>query len=197
MSDDRAGEDLTVWLRRMSAGESQAAERVAEVVYQELHRLATHAVRREGRYHSLQPTALVNEAFLRLLNGRGIEWQDRSHFFALAARMMRRIIIDYFRGQSAAKRPPKHLQVPMDDAVAFREDRRDEALMVDQALNQLNEIDARAASVVELRYFGGLTFEQAAEILGVRERTVKRDWEMAQWWLRRYFEADAAAGSST
>jgi RNA polymerase sigma-70 factor (ECF subfamily) len=188
MSGERAKDDLTVWLKRMSAGEESAAEHVASVVYRELHRLASGALRRERRYHSLQPTLLVNEAFLRLLNGKPVTWQDRRHFFSLAARMMRRIIIDYFRGQSANKRPPKNLQLSVDDAVVFRDDRRDEALMVDQALNKLSEIDSRSAMVVEFRYFGGLTLEETAEILAVGERTVKRDWEMARWWLKQYFE---------
>jgi RNA polymerase sigma-70 factor (ECF subfamily) len=189
MSGERTEDDLTVWLKRMSAGESQAAEHVAAVVYRELHRLASGALRRERRYHSLQPTLLVSEAFLRLLNVKPVARQDRSHFFSLAARMMRRIVIDYFRGQGANKRPPKHLQLSVDDAIVFSDDRRDEALMVDQALNRLSEIDPRSAKVVEFRYFGGLTFEETAEILAVGERTVKRDWEMAQWWLKQYFES--------
>lgn len=188
MPDGRPEDDLTVWLTRMSAGETQAAEHVAEVVYRELHRLASGALRRERRHNSLQPTLLVNELFLRLLKGRPVAWQDRSHFFCLAARMMRRVIVDYFRGQGAVKRPPTQLRSSIEEVMVFSVDRRDEALIVDQALDHLSEIDSRTARVVELRYFGGLTFEETAVILNVSERTVKRDWEMAQWWLKQYFE---------
>jgi RNA polymerase sigma factor (TIGR02999 family) len=188
MSDAGGDDDLTVWLQRMSEGDRQAAEHVASAVYRELHRLAANALSRERRNVSLQPTLLVNEAFLRLLNGQPLVWNDRKHFFSLAARMMRRIIVDYFRGQNAGKRPPRHLQLATDEVVVISDDHRDEALMVDEALNRLSEIDARAAEVVELRYFGGLTFDEVAGVLGVADRTVKRDWEMAQWWLRQYFE---------
>ena len=179
--------DLTVWLRRMSAGESRASEHVGAVVYAELRRIAGLAICRENRYHSLQPSLLVSEAFLQLMKAGPVDWQDRGHFFSVAARMMRRIVIDYFRGKDAQKRPPRGLQVAVEDAIVFTDERRDEALMVDEALEQLKEVDERASSVVELRYFGGLTCDEAAAVLHVNLRTVKRDWEMAQWWLRRYF----------
>jgi RNA polymerase sigma factor (TIGR02999 family) len=175
----------------MSAGEHDAVEHVASVVYRELHRLASYAIRREHRHHSLQPTLLVNEAFLKLIDGRQIDWRDRSHFFTLASRMMRRIVVDYFRQQGAAKRPPRQNQVLMDDVVVFNEERRDEALMIDEALQKLSAIDPRAAQVVEFRYFGGLTEVETAGVLNVSPVTVRRDWEMAEWWLKNHFGAQA------
>jgi RNA polymerase sigma factor (TIGR02999 family) len=187
MASGAAAKDLTVWLRRMSAGESDAAEQVASAVYAELRRLASSALRGENRQHSLQPSLLVNEAFLQLLKGQPIDWQDRNHFFSLAARMMRRIIVDYFRGARAQKRPPRDLQLPAEEGLAFSEDRREEVLMVDEALDRLRAIDARAAQVVELRYFAGLSIEETAEVLKINARTVKRDWSMARFWLARYF----------
>lgn len=189
--------DLTVWLRRMSAGESDAAEKVAAVVYAELRRLAALALRGENRQHSLQPSVLVNEAFLQLLKSQPIDWQDRHHFYSLTARMMRRIIIDYFRHLRAQKRPPRELQLPAEDQIIFGEDRREEALMVDEALERLKAVDARAAQVVELRYFGGLDLEEIAGILDVHSRTVKRDWTMARWWLSRYFGESAGHATAS
>lgn len=190
MTDD----DLTQSLKRMSAGDTGAAERVASLVYQELHRLAAVALAGAGRDHSLQPTLLVNEAFLRLLGASPVAWQDRNHFRRTAARMMRRIIVDYFRSRSASKRPPKASRIELDDNFMFSDDRCDEALMVHEALDKLAQIDARAANVVELRFFGGLTIDETAEVLGVVDKTVQRDWEMAQWWLKHHFgsRADSA-----
>jgi len=187
MSDARAGDDLTLWLRRMGMGEQEATEHVASLVYQELHRLAAAVINRETRDHSLQPTLLVNEAFLRLMKGQPVDWQDRGHFFALMARMMRRIVVDHFRSEGAQKRPSPQLRLSLEDAVVFADDRRDEALMVDEALDDFSKVDARAAEVVELRYFGGLETGQIAEILGISDRTVKRDWQAAKWWLERHF----------
>lgn len=184
--------DLTVWLRQMSAGDSEAAERVASAVYKELRRLAASAIGPDGRFQSLQPTVLVHEAFLQLIKSRPIAWQDRGHFYSLAARMMRRIVIDHFRCRNAQKRPPRNLQVSVEDALIFDENRSDEALIVDEALVKLTEIDARAAKVVELRYFGGFTVGETARVLGVADRTVKRDWEMAQWWLKQFLTSNSA-----
>ena len=184
--------DLTVWLKRMSAGESEASEYVGALVYTELRRIAALAICRENRYHSLNPSLLVSEVFVKLMKAQPVDWQDRGHFYSVAARMMRRIVVDYFRHSGAQKRPPRGLQIDAEDAIVFTDERRDEALMVDQALDLLKEVDSRAASVVELRYFGGLTCDETASVLSVNGRTVKRDWEMAQWWLRRYFDGARA-----
>ena len=196
MLPDASADNLTLWLRRMSAGEAEAADHVASVVYQELRRLASSALNGQNSGHSLQPTLLVNEAFLKLLKGQPIDWQDRGHFFALASRMMRRIVVDYFRSRRAEKRPPRDLAMSLLDQVVFSDDRREEVMLVDEALHKLSEVDSRAAKVVEMRYFGGFTVAQTAEILGVADRTVKRDWEMAQWWLKSYIGGlDTAAGA--
>jgi RNA polymerase sigma factor (TIGR02999 family) len=192
VTDNSTDGDLTVWLKRMSSGERQASEHVGALVYTELRRMAALAIRHENRYHSLQPSLLVSEVFMKLMKGRPIDWQDRSHFYSVAARMMRQIVVDYFRQSGAQKRPPRGLQIDARDAIVFTDERRDEALMVDEAIDMLKEVDARAASVVELRYFGGLTCDETAGVLNVNGRTVKRDWEMAQWWLRRYFDTGAA-----
>ncbi len=194
-SDSEQPVQLTLWLRRMSHGDPAAIEVVADTVYAELKRLAYGLIAHENQRHSLQPTLLVNEAFLRLIRGEPIEWQDRKHFFTLAARMMRRIVIDYFRAKDAEKRPPRELQLPIEHAVLFSDERRDEALIVDQALTRLADFDARAAQVVELRYFAGLTLEQIGELLKVHERTVKRDWQVAQAWLRRYLTDGEVGGA--
>jgi RNA polymerase sigma factor (TIGR02999 family) len=180
------GDELTVWLNRMSAGEADATSQVASLVYEELRRLAGSAMSGERRYNSLQPTLIVNEAFLKLLKGQPVNWQDRAHFFTLAGRMMRRIVVDHFRNVSAQKRPQRAFQISMDEAIVFSDDRRDEVLIIDEALRHLSEVNARAAQVVELRYFVGLSIKEVAEALNVAPRTVRRDWEMAGWWLKQY-----------
>jgi RNA polymerase sigma factor (TIGR02999 family) len=171
----------------MSDGDPQATELVAEAVYSELRRLARGALAREHRNHSLQPTALVNEAFVRLLQGEAVDWQDRQHFFFLAARMMRRIVIEYFRHKDTGKSIKPELQRPLDEAVVFTEDRAEEALIVNEALDRLADFDARASRVVELKYFGGLTNEQVADVLNVSAKTVVRDWNAARDWLRGHY----------
>ena len=181
--------DLTVWLRQMTDGDPKAAESVAEAVYGELRHMAAGRLFRERRDHSLQPTLLVNEVFLRLLRMKRVNWNDRGHFFALAARLMRRIVVDYFRERNALKRPPRALQLTLDQSIIFNEDRRDEALMVDEALERFAQLDPRAAQTVELRYFGGLSAEQTAESLGVTVRTIHRDWAAAQAWLKDWFQS--------
>jgi RNA polymerase sigma-70 factor (ECF subfamily) len=160
---------------------------VACIVYKELHRLAAAAIPWDARDRSLQPTLLVNEAFLRLLKGEPVDWHDRDHFFHLAARMMRRIVVDHFKERGAKKRPPARMQLSLDDVAVFNEDSRDEALMVDQALEGLSNAAARAAKVVELRYFGGLTIDQIASILEISDQTVKRDCQFARWWFEKYY----------
>lgn len=186
-ADDK---DLTFWLRRMSEGDELARERVASAVYSELHRVAARVLAGEGRDHSLQPTLLVNEAFLRLFGSQSVDWQNRQHFFLIAARMMRRIVIDYFRQRGAQKRPPVAMQLSLEDAVVFREDRLEEALMVDEALKKLEVYDATAAQVVELRYFAGFSTDEVARLLRRSDRSIKRDWSFAQAWLRRYFDGE-------
>ena len=172
----------------MSSGDAQAAEIVASTVYRELHRLAKAIVGRNNQVHTLQPTVLVSEAFVRLMGAKPIRWVDRRHFFSVAARMMRRIVVDYFRVRKAQKRPPMGMQMSLDDVVIFNDERRDEVLMVDEALSKLYRVDPRAAEIVELRYFGGLKVDEVAKALKLADRTVKRDWQLAQAWLKSYLE---------
>lgn len=184
--------DLTIWLRRMNEGDSDAANQVAGAIYGELRQMAAGRLSHETRDHSLQPTLLVNEMFLRLLRTQRVNWNDRGHFFATAARMMRRIVIDYFRDKGAQKRPQRSKQTQLEDVVIFDDNRREESLLLDDALNQLAKIDERAVTVVEMRYFAGFSAEQTAELLGVHPRTVMRDWLVAKAWLKKYFNNRAA-----
>ena len=183
--------DLTIWLRRMNEGDSAAANLVAGAIYGELRQMAAGRLSREARDHSLQPTLLVNEMFLRLLRTQRVNWNDRGHFFATAARMMRRIIVDYFRDKGAQKRPPRSKQMQLEDVVIIDDSRQQEALLLDDALSQLATFDERAVLVVEMRYFGGFSAEQTAELLGVHPRTVMRDWRIARAWLKKYFNSRA------
>jgi RNA polymerase sigma-70 factor, ECF subfamily len=179
---------LTMLLRRMTHGDREAGEEAVAQVYSELRRLACKALSGGSGSMSLQPTLLVNEAFLRLLRGEPIEWQDRRHFYILSARMMRRIVVDHFRERNAQKRPPSRGRVALEDVVVISEERRDEVLIVDEALRKLEEFDARAAQVVELRYFGGLSEEETAEVLAISVRTFRRDRAAAQYLLKQYLQ---------
>ena len=177
---------LTLLLRRMSEGDAEAGNEAVAAVYSELRRLARQAIPQKQGSMSLQPTLLVNEAFVRLLRGERIEWQDRRHFYLLCGRMMRRIVVDHFRERNAQKRPPSRSRIAIEQVVAITEERRDETLIVDEALTKLEKFDARAAEVVELRYFLGLSESEIADVLEIGLRTVRRDWVAAQAWLKHY-----------
>ncbi len=177
---------VTVLLQEMSAGREAAAEELVPLIYAELHRMAERQMRGERGEHTLQPTALVHEAFLRLL-GQKATWQNRSHFFGVASQAMRRILVDHARRQKARKRGAGAERVTLDDNVGANPTDPDaidlEAL--DVALKKLAEIESRHARVVELRYFGGLSVADASDVLGISKRTAERDWMMARAWLRR------------
>lgn len=176
---------VTEWLVAWSGGDEAALERLVPVVHAELRRLARRAMRRERPEHTLQTTALVNEAYLRLVGASQVNWQNRAHFFALSARLMRRILVDAVRGQRSLKRGGGALHVELgDDDTPPGTGRRD-LVALDDALNALAAIDPRKAKVVELRYFGGLTAEECAEALGVSRITVEREWRVAKLWLAR------------
>jgi RNA polymerase sigma factor (TIGR02999 family) len=153
-------------------------------VYAELRRLARHYMRSERANHTLQPTALVNEAYLRLIAQPGVSWQSRAHFFAAAAQLMRRILVDHARAHRAGKRGGAQQQVTLDENLLSPESASVDVLAVHEALENLAKLDARQARIVELHFFGGLTFEEIAHVLGTSERTVKRDWAMARAWLK-------------
>jgi RNA polymerase sigma-70 factor (ECF subfamily) len=176
-------DEVTLLLSALTRGDDGAASKLIPVVYDELRRLAGSYMRRERVDHTLQATALVHEAYLKLIEQRSINWQSRAHFFGVAAQLMRRILIDHARGHSRQKRGGEQQKVSLDEIFVFSEKRADELLAVDDSLNQLAKIDPRQARVVELRFFGGLSVEEAAEVLGVSPKTVKRDWSVAKAWL--------------
>ena len=153
------------------------------MIYQELHRLAVGHLRRERPDHTLQPTALVHEAYIKLVAQRNADWQSRVHFFAVASKLMRRILIDYARRHLRVKRGGRQAKLSLDEVLLVSPDRPDKVLALDESLTRLEKLDARQGRIVELRYFGGLTVEEAAEILGVSPTTVRREWTSAKAWL--------------
>jgi RNA polymerase sigma factor (TIGR02999 family) len=178
-------EDVTAMLLAWSKGDEAALERIVPILYSELHQIARHYMRREGSGHTLQPTALVNEAYLRLVNLKNVDWQDRAHFIALGARVMRRLLVDWARGKQSQKRGGEALTVTLDEAFSVTGDWRRDTVALHDALEALASFDQRKSRVVELRFFGGLTVEESAAVLGVSPDTVMRDWRLAKAWLRR------------
>lgn len=179
--------DVTGLLLSWSNGDASAAERLLPAIYDDLHRQAARAMRREGDDHTLQATALVHEAYLRLVDQRRVQWRNRSHFFGIAAQAMRRVLVDHARGRLAAKRGGGMKQLTLsgaDEAAANADDGVD-VLALHEALERLAQLDPDQARLVELRYFGGLTIEETAEALGVSPATMKREWAVARAWLRR------------
>lgn len=175
---------VTQLLRAWSTGDADARDRLLPMVYRELRRQAAAYLRRERPDHTLAATALVHEAYLRLV-GQDAPFANRAHFFALAASMMRRVLVDHARARAAAKRPRPELQVAIDDAMPAEEPRAVELLGLDRALTELAAFDPRQARLVELRYFGGLTATETAEVMEVSTTTVKREWNLARAWLYR------------
>jgi RNA polymerase sigma-70 factor (ECF subfamily) len=176
------GGEVTQLLKAMNDGDLAAADRLLPLVYAELHRLATSYMRRERQDHTLQPTALINEAYMRLAS-EDLDWQNREHFIGIAAHVMRRVLIDYARAHRAKMRGGELKRVELEDGLAISEERTDEMLALDEALSRLAEVSSRQAQVVELRYFGGLSMEQIGAALGIAPRSVKRDWALARIWL--------------
>lgn len=177
-------EDVTQLLRAWSDGQEEALEKLMPLVYDELRRLARHYMRRERPGHILQTSALVNEAYLRLIDASQVNWQNRAHFFAISAQVMRRILADFARTQQSQKRGAGVSPVTLDEGLDLTEERLDLAAL-DDALKALAALDPRKSRVVELRFFGGLSVEEAAEALKVSPETVKRDWKLAKVWLLR------------
>ncbi len=181
--DTRA--EITGLLRGMHGGEDGAMDRLLPLVYDDLRRIAHRQLGGERDGHTVNTTALVHEAYFRLVDHRQGEWRDRAHFFAVASRAMRRVLVDYARRHRAAKRGGALRQVPLDDAMLAAEERADVLVSLDEALTRLSALDARQARVVECRFFGGLTEEETADVLGVTARTVRRDWTKAKGWLHQ------------
>ena len=181
--------DLTRLLRSWSDGDEHALEKLAPLVYRELHRLARHYMSGEKQGHTLQATALVNEAYLRLIDWENVQWQNRAHFFGVAAQLMRRILVDYARSRHYEKRGGGIRPVALDEALIIADDKLETVIEIDGALQRLSAIDERSAKVVELRYFGGLSVEETAEVLKISSITVMRDWQFAKAWLLRELTA--------
>lgn len=174
---------ITLLLQQVRMGNSEAGTELVSVIYDQLRRLARQQLQGERPGHTLQPTALVNELFLRLKLDQSVDWQDRAHLFAVVARTMRRILVDHARAHNAQRRPSPARRVEIEDTLAYSEDHPVELLVINDALERLAEYDPRQAKVVELRFFAGLTVEETAAALNVTGRTVRRDWQMARAWL--------------
>ena len=187
---DSSRQDVTGLLRRWNEGDGEALDSLIPMVYAELRRLAAHYLRIERRDHTLQPTALVHEAYLRLVDQSGVAFRDRAHFFGIAARTMRRILVEHARKRNAAKRRGGTVRVVsgIEGSVA-NPDRDPEILALDEALTRLEGLDPQQARIVELRFFGGLNVEETAEVAGVGTATVKRKWRTARAWLRQELDA--------
>ena len=178
--------DISRLLRQWSEGNPAALDELLPLVYDELHRQATRYLRRERATHTLQTTALIHEAYLRLIDQRDVQWQSRTHFFAIAAQMMRRVLVDYARAKHREKRGRGDMCLPLEAAAFVADDEKGVNLMaLDEALTRLAALDEQQARVVELRYFGGLSLEETAEALHVSRATVSRDWDVAKAWMRR------------
>jgi RNA polymerase sigma factor (TIGR02999 family) len=183
-------ENVTQMLLDWGRGDRAALDRLMAVVYEDLRRQAARCLRRERPDHTLQTTALVHEGYMRLVDQRRVEWQDRAHFFAIAARVMRQVLVDHARRRNADKRGGAEDALPLDEALAVgAEEPPVDLVALDEALGRLEALSARQARVVELRYFGGLSVEETAEVLGVSPATVKNDWAASRAWLRRQLES--------
>ena len=187
---DNDNGQVTQLLKAMHAGDTQAAESLLPLVYSELHRLAKGYMRRERPDHTLQATALINEAYLKLV-GEDIDWNSRAHFIGLAANVMRRVLVDYARAHNAEQRGGGLQRVEMQDELAISAAQLDEVEHLDEALKKLEKENPRQARVVELRYFGGLSVEQIGALLQIAPRSVKRDWALARIWLFRQLRPGA------
>ena len=182
---------VTGLLLKWGRGDEGALERLIPLVHRELHAIARRCMAGERAGHSLQATVLINEAYLRLIEGTDVKWQDRAHFFAVAARVMRRILVDHARARRAQKRGGPATRVTFDEALVVSSEPREEFVALDDALKALATFDERKSRVIELRFFGGLSVEETASVLKVSPETVMRDWRLAKAWLQREMRRDA------
>jgi RNA polymerase sigma-70 factor, ECF subfamily len=192
---DAAGDDVSQLLRAWSQGDREALDKLTPIVYNELRRLAGHYMKRERAGHSLQTTALVNEAYTRLVDYKRMQWQDRAHFFAVSAQLMRRILVEHARKKNL-KRGAGVQHVSLEDAAGLGARRSSDLVALDDAMNALARLDSRKVQVVELRFFGGLSVEETAELLKISAVTVMRDWSTAKAWLYRELQCGASSGES-
>ena len=198
MSKPRSGTTgpITALLTRLQRGDKEAEQKLIAAVYPELRRIAAARLRGERRDHSLQSSDLVNEAYIKMAGLTELEWRSRSHFFCVAARLMRQILTDHARARHAQKRGGSIRVETLDEALAIDRDGIVDILAIDEALDQLGRRDARVAKVVECRFFGGLSIEETAEVIGVAPRTVKRDWQFGRAWLRRRLSTSRSPADS-
>ena len=192
-SKDEVTQLLLYWIN----GDHTALDKLMPLVYEELRRLAHHYMNRERPGHTLQTTAIVHEAYMQLVNQRSVKWQNRAHFFGIASHLMRRVLTGYARSRQCAKRGGETHQVSFDEAFFVSEERSAEIVALDDALNSLAKIDERKSRIVEMRFFGGLSNEETAEVVGVSPGTVMRDWTLAKAWLRCEMDNEAQDGSGT
>ncbi len=187
----QSSKEITALLIAWSEGDDTALDRLAPLIQSELHRLARHYMSRERPGHLLQTSALVNEAYLRLIDWKNVRWQNRAHFFGVAAQMMRRILVDFARERQYLKHGGGTLRVSLDEAASFVAKRNTDLVALDDALTALAEVDPRKVRVVEMRFFAGLSVEEVANVLKVSKETVMRDWRLAKVWLLRELEGEA------
>ena len=181
----RSPKEITQLLVAWGDGDEAALEELTPLVYQQLHRLAHHYLSNERPGHTLQTSALVNEAYVRLIDWKNVRWQNRAHFFGVSAQLMRRILVDFARSRRYEKRGGGDVALALDEVVLISGEKSADLVALDEALVSLAKLDARQSRVVELRFFGGLSVEETAEVLQVSESTVKREWSLARAWLRR------------
>ena len=189
------GHRITVLLKRVATGDRVAQSELLPLVYGQLLRIAQQQFRAERHGHTLQPTALISELYLRIIRDASIDWHGRAHFFAVSAQTVRRILVDHARSVNAQRRPNPHLRLDLDDVLVYSDDRASQILDIDEALTRLAEWDPRMAKIVELRFFAGLSIEETAAALAVSDRTVKRDWAVARAWLSKALRGDSGHGS--
>ena len=180
--------DITRILRAWSGGDREAVDDLMPLVYDELHKVAAQYLRKQRPDHTLQPTALVNEAYLKLIDISNVSWEDRAHFFAVASQTMRHVLVDHARGRNREKRGGGAQKVSLDEAVSFAKNQEIDLLALDEAMRSLAEIDDQQSRIVELRFFGGLTVEETAVVLRISSATVKREWRIAKAWLHKRME---------
>lgn len=176
---------ITKLLLQWREGKLEALDELVPLVHAELRRIARNFMRRQNPGHTLQTTALVNEAFIRLVDSNRVNWQDRNHFFAISAQLMRRVLVDVARRKNSLKRGGERIQVTLDDRLNVSDEKETDLIALDEAMSMLAELNPRQSQIVELRYFGGLTEEQIADTLEISSRTVRRDWNLARAWLFR------------
>ncbi len=181
---------VTTLLRAWRDGDQAALEKLTPIVYSELHRIAHHYMLRERADHTLQTSALVNEAYLRLVDARSVDWKNRAHFFSVSSTLMRRILVDFARSHTSQKKGGNVPKVQLDEGVVSARHRIEDLLALDESLTALEDFDARKAKVVELHFFGGLSPEETAEVLGVSRNTVFRDWRLAKAWLAKRMKSE-------